>query len=205
MCEFISWIETADNKIYFLTGDQIHKTKKGQDLKKYCQCDDDLRGHGAIRRYYRLANHDGKERECTDFSTPDNFPDEIVKAIKEGGMWGFGVYPKELLTAAAYAEYQKVKDAAEAEYQKVTAPAEAEYQKVTDAAYAEYQKVTAAAYAEYQKVKDAAEAEYQKVTAPAYAEYQKVKAPAYAEYQKVKDAAFWDRFVDSNNRNPRWK
>ena len=230
MCDYISWIAKGD-EVLFLTGDDVFNTKRGRELQKYCISQNDLTGHGAIRWYFGKDDkplEGGKERECTDFSTPDNFPKIIVKAIKRGEMWGFkDGTPARLLTAPALAEYQKVtapaeaeyqkvRDAAEAEYQKVTAAALAEYKKVRDAALAEYQKVTAAALAEYQKVtapalaeykkvRDAAEAEYQKVTAAALAEYKKVTAPAEAEYQKVTDAAFWTLFADVNNRNPKWR
>jgi len=104
MCEFISWIETADNKIYFLSKKQL-PTKKGQALREFCQADSDLTGHGAIRRYYKLAEHDGANKECTDFSTPANFPDVIVKAIKDGDMAGFGVNPFGLLNTSAGKAY----------------------------------------------------------------------------------------------------
>ena len=106
MCEFVSWIE-KDKKIYFLTGNQIFNTLKGKALQAFCASKDDHVGHGAIRHYYRLAKYDGIQRECTDFSTPNNFPDEIVVAIKEGKMRGLGVQPSELLTAPVYKLYQE--------------------------------------------------------------------------------------------------
>jgi hypothetical protein len=149
LCEFISWIEKGD-EILFLTGNDVFQTKRGLELQKYCKSKSDLTGHGAIRWYFGKDDKPleaGKERECTNFSTPDNFPKAIAKAIKRGEMWGFEYgTPEQLLWDAAVAEYQKVTDAAYAEYQKVTDAAYAEYQKVTDAAYAEYKKVTDAAF-----------------------------------------------------------
>jgi hypothetical protein len=208
MCDFISWIEKG-GEILFLTGNDVFNSNRGLELQKYCKSKDDLTGHGAIRFFFGTDDkpiQGGTERECTNFSTPAKFPKQIVKAIKKGQMWGFeNGLPRELLTAPAYAEYQKVTAPAYAEYNKVTAPAYAEYNKVTAPAYAEYQKVTASAYAEYQKVTDSAYAEYQKVRASAEDEYQKVWAPAYAEYQKVTASAFWKIFADVNNRNPAWK
>ena len=110
-----------------MTGEDVFHTKRGKELQKYCKSPDDLTGHGAIRRYFGKDGElltGGKERECTDFSSPDNFPKIIVKAIKQGEMWGFeGGLPEQLLTAPAEAEYQKVTAPAEAKYQKVTAPA----------------------------------------------------------------------------------
>jgi hypothetical protein len=121
MCEFISWIEKG-NAVLFLTGEDVFHTKKGKELQKYCGSNRDYTGHGAIGYFY--ANEDGKlmrggtENGCTDFSTPDNFPPEIVKAIKLGQMRGLGIAP-QLLTKPAWAEYDKVKQTAWAEYEKV--------------------------------------------------------------------------------------
>ena len=186
MCEFISWIE-KNGEVLFLTGNDVFNTKRGLELQSYCKSKEDLTGHGAIRWYFGEDGEllkGGKEKECTNFSTPDNFPKEISTAIKRGEMWGFeDCTPEKLLRASALAEYEKVTDAALAEYQKVR-----------DTAWAEYEKVTASALAEYEKVR-----------APAWAEYQKVTAPAWAEYEKVTASAFWSLFADINNRNPKWR
>jgi hypothetical protein len=181
MCEFISWIEVGKD-IYFLTIDDLNSSK-GRKLKKHLgsQYENDVKGHGAIEWFYDMPNK-GTHKECIDFSTPDNFPNEIVKAIKESKFRGIGI-TFQLLSAAALAEHNKV-----------TAPALAEYNKVTAAALAEYNKVTAAALAEHNKV-----------TAAALAEYNKVTAPAWAEYNKVTAAAFWDLFANPDNRAKAWK
>ena len=90
MCDFVSWIE-KDDEVLFLTGQDVFNTKRGKELQRYCGSKDDLTGHGAIRWYF--GNHEGnevvplkggKERECTDFSSPDKFPKQIVKSIKRG-------------------------------------------------------------------------------------------------------------------------
>ena len=135
MCEFVSWIE-KDDEVLFLTGEDVFHTKRGKELQKYCSSKDDLTGHGAIRWYFAkddIPLQGGKEKECTDFSTPDNFPKAIVKAIKRGEMAGFqDDIPLELLMASAWAEYEKVAASALAEYEKVRAPARAEYNKVSN-------------------------------------------------------------------------
>ena len=112
MCEFVSWIE-KDGEVLFLTGEDVFHTKRGRELQKYCKSKDDLTGHGAIRWYFGkddvpLAG--GKERECINFSTPNNFPKAIVKAIKCGEMAGFdgGMPIFWLLTVSAQAEYERV-------------------------------------------------------------------------------------------------
>ena len=103
MCEFASWIE-KDNKVYFLNSNQVYNTTRGKALQKWSgNIEDDKRGHGAIRYYYNLEG--GVDMECTDFSTPDKFPDRIVKAIKEGKMEGMGC-PKGLLLPNLYNDYE---------------------------------------------------------------------------------------------------
>ena len=84
----IRWVE-EDNKVYFLTYDQIYNSERGREFQKYNGNDDDLTGHGAIKWFYKLKN--GKDREQVDFSKPSNFPPEIVAALKEGAFNGLGV------------------------------------------------------------------------------------------------------------------
>ena len=179
MCEFVSWIEYEGHE-YFLKNSDL-ETKEGRRLLK-SDVRDDLCGHGAIRSYYPELKDKGLNKECTDFSSQKNFPKAIAKSIKNGELSSIGMCTV-VLTAPAWAEYNKVK-----------APAWAEYNKVKDAALAEYNKVKDAAWAEYNKVTDAAWAEYNKVTDAAWAEYNKVKAPAFTNIVKQK-----------KNRNKNWK
>jgi len=212
MCNFLSWIEKGD-KVYYLTHDLIHSTPRGDMIQKRFPGDGELIGHSAIRAYFEIDG--GTDRECENFSSPSNFPAEIVAALKDGKFWGMGtpgglltkpaLAEYEKVTQAAYAEYEKVTQAAEAEYQKVRQPALAEYEKVRQPAYAEYEKVMQPAYAEYEKVRQTAEAEYQKVRQPAYAEYEKVTQAAEAEYEKVRQTAYWDLFAIQGNRAEAWK
>ena len=160
MCEFVSWIEYEGHE-YFLKNSDL-ETKEGRRLLK-SDVRDDLCGHGAIRSYYPELKDKGLNKECTDFSSQKNFPKAIAKSIKNGELSSIGMCTV-VLTAPAWAEYNKVK-----------APALAEYNKVTDAALAEYNKVTAPALAEYNKVMDAALAEYNKVTDAAFTNIVKQK------------------------------
>ncbi|MFA5429874.1 MAG: hypothetical protein WC329_01790, partial [Candidatus Omnitrophota bacterium] len=183
MCEFLSAVKTKDkndkDKYYFLTYDLIHNTPRGKLLqKKYGG--DDLIGHSAIREFFNLREGRGENWECTDFSSPKNFPIIIVKAIKRGEFQGFG-QPEGLLTQPAYAEYEKITQQADAEYEKITQQAYAEYEKITQQADAEYQKITQQAYAEYEKIRQPAYAEYEKITQQADAEYEKIPQQADAE------------------------
>jgi DNA-binding cell septation regulator SpoVG len=203
MCEFLSWIETVidgETHYFYLTQREL-RDKRGRELAK--RRGDNINGHGAIREYYDLDNV-GRNRECTDFSTPDNFPLSIVADIKAGAFCGFGI-STELLTPAADAEYEKVQQPADAEYREVVQPAYAEYRKIEQAAWAEYREVVQPAFAEYRKVVQPALAEYREVVQPAFAEYEKVRQAALAEYEKVRRAAFWNLFADPENRPEVWR
>src|SRR5208283_3380755 len=103
MCEFASWIE-FEGKSYFLT-DRHLEDKQGKSLLKFLgkNWKQDIKGHGAIRTYFNGGNQElgkklqwGKEKENTDFSSPDNFPDDFVKSIKAGELSKIG-YSLDLL------------------------------------------------------------------------------------------------------------
>jgi hypothetical protein len=89
MCEYISWIPKKKGN-YFLTYHQVFETEKGQQLRDKLK--GDWYGHSGIKFYYDLVDTDESsylQKECTDFSTPDNFPADIVMAIKAGEMGGY--------------------------------------------------------------------------------------------------------------------
>jgi len=179
MCEFVSWIE-KDDDIIFLTGDDVFRSKRGKALQKYCQSYDDLPGHGAIRWYYNFTG--GHNRECTDFTTPDNFPPEIVKAIKSGEMRGLGV-SHQLLTHLAWAEFDKI-----------THLARGKFDKIKRAALAEFDKIRRAAWGYFDKIKRAA-----------LPEYNKIERAAWAEFDKIRQPVFWDMFKNKKNRAVNWR
>ena len=124
-------------QVLFLTPYDVFNTKRGKQLQKHPPLKEDWHGHGAIRWFYSNLKG-GVERECTDFSSPTNFPPELVKAIKAGRMWGFGITNemRAMLRKPALAEYDKVCNAALAECDKVRNAAWAEYDKVRIAAFA---------------------------------------------------------------------
>jgi len=214
MCEFVSWVETADGKIWFLDDDKL-KTKKGQGLIEWTKCNSDLRGHGAIRHYFKLANHDGTDRECTDFTSPDNFPPEIVSAIKAGKMRGFNAQPEGLLTASTYKVYQESRasaykiyeealDSADRVYQETIVSVEKVYQETRTSADRVYQETIASAYWVYREAIASADRVYQETIASANKVLQEATAPAYEVYQETIASAYWDLFADPKNRNPKW-
>ena len=75
-------------------------------------------GHGAIDFYFEIDPKKGINRECTDFSTPDNFPSEIATAIKTGKFRGLGIC-LAILSQHALVEYEKIKQPALAEYEEI--------------------------------------------------------------------------------------
>ena len=121
MCEFVSWIEFND-QVLFLTDKQIEETR--ERLIKWNPDKSEWQGHGAIKLYYGLHEGDGVQKECTDFSRPSNFPEEIQTAIKKGSMtYGIPANIKQLLNQRGVQKYEKVEQPAWEQYQKVQQPA----------------------------------------------------------------------------------
>jgi hypothetical protein len=119
MCEFISWIEYG-NKNYFLTKNDLN-TKEG---RKLLQPDviADLCGHGTIRVYYPELKDLGINKESTNFSNPNNFPDDIIKAIKTGQFEGIGIC-LDILNDEGKKKYEEIKAPAWKKYEEIEAPA----------------------------------------------------------------------------------
>jgi hypothetical protein len=132
MCEFISWKEVTDTngdvQILFLTYDDIYNSQRGRELQRHTTRDDFV-GHGAIDFFYEL-NGKGRNKECTGFSSPDNFPPVIVDAIKKGEFCLLGT-PKGLLLNAKRApldaDYKAKRASLDADYKAKRAPLDADY------------------------------------------------------------------------------
>ena len=155
MCEFLSYTEYK-GKLYYLTNFEL-ATREGKELRKKLDYDfyEEIKGHGAIKEYFGLPHSKCIDHECTDFSTPDNFPAEIVEKIKVGQFSQIGI-AKELLQQPARAEYEKIEQSALAEYRKIQQSAWAEYEKIEQPARAEYEKIEQPALAEYRKIQQSA-------------------------------------------------
>src|SRR3990167_6186032 len=122
MCDFISWIAMPDGSLVYLTKDDLD-SKRGRELKKYLKDSlSDLVGHGAIEWFYNMKPGQGKHQECSDFSKPGNFPNEIAQAVKDGKFRDMGE-PEGLLSNNALAEYEQVRDTTRAKYKQVEDPA----------------------------------------------------------------------------------
>jgi hypothetical protein len=201
MCEDVSWIEYQNN-VYFLQNSDL-ETKEGQKLL-LPEVKADVMGHGAIEAYYPELKDKGQHKECTDFSTPKNFPKKIVKAIKEGKRTSFGIH-LDILNDNGKKVYEKIKQLALAEYEKIEQPAWAEYEKIKQLALAEYEKIKQLALAEYMKIQQSALAEYMKIQQSALAEYMKIQQPAWAEYEKIQQLAFSQIVKQKKYRSKEWK
>ena len=143
MCNFVSWKEYK-GKVYFLQNVDLD-TKDGKKLLKD-EYRNDIEGHGAIEHYYPELSGKGENKECEDFSTPDNFPKEIVEAIKQGKLSRIGICLDVL--------NKQGKD----KYKRITQPARDEYERIRQSAWAEYEKIRQASYAraEYEKIRQSA-------------------------------------------------
>lgn len=116
MCRVASWVDLSSvvkngRKIYFITNNEL-LTLRGRKLKKYLgnRFAEDIQGHGACRYYYpELKEGVGRDKECTNFSTPDNFPPEIVAAIMAGQMTQIG-FSLDLLNPLGKKKYNAIVD-----------------------------------------------------------------------------------------------
>jgi hypothetical protein len=190
MCEFVSWVE-HENKLYYLTANLLN-TKEGRALKKYLGAKyyEDIQGHGAIERYFGIK---GNHHEFDDFSSPKNFPKEIVEAMKAGAFRGIGIPDASLvLTKKAYADYQSKRDALYADYQSKRAPLDADYESKCAPLYADYESKRASLYADYLSKRAPLDADYLSKRAPLDADYESKCAPLYADYLSKRDALYAD-------------
>ena len=142
MCNFVSWIEYK-GKNYFLENKDL-VTKQGKKLLED-EYKNDIEGHGAIEHYYPELKGKGVHKECEDFSTPNNFPTEIVSALKEGRLSNIGI-EVDILNTKGKQAYWKIENPAKAKYWKIENSARSEYYKIVDPAWDEYKKIRNHAY-----------------------------------------------------------
>jgi len=103
--DFVSWIEMRDKSVRFLTKKMIYQTEEGRNLQRYCRAINNalptfgsMYDHAAIRFYYDMDSGQGTRKECTDFSSPANFPKPIAEALKNNELETRGVpFPDQLL------------------------------------------------------------------------------------------------------------
>lgn len=131
MCDFISWIN-YEGKVYCLTNDDL-ETKDGKKLLLPAVIAD-LCGHGGIRSYYPELAGKGTDCECTDFSTPKNFPQEIAFAIKKGKLSRFG-FDLELFNQQGRDKYEAIDKPARDKYEAIEKLARDKYEAIGNPAF----------------------------------------------------------------------
>ena len=190
MCNFISWIEYKDEILYMT--DRDLETSRGKKLLRDIGFED-IAGHGAIRSFFNIPNGKGTRKESKNFSTPDNFPQDIVRDVKKGLFTRCGV-ALQILTPPALAEYKEIEHSAWTKYKKIEQPA-----------WAKYKEIEQSALAEYKEIKQSAWAEYKEIEQPARAKYKEIEKPAWAKYKEIKYSAFWELAKIKKNRVNIWQ
>jgi hypothetical protein len=189
MCEFLSCVKTQDkngkDKYYYLTHDLIHNTPRGEMIQKKYFGDGEVIGHTAIREYFEIRAGQGENWECTDFTTPKNFPAVIARAIKRGEFRGFG-NPVGLLSFAVNAKWNAERDAVYAKWKAERDAVNAKWKPKSDAVFAKWNAERDAVYAKWKPKSDAVNAKWN------------------AERDAV-NAIFWELFSDPKNRAKAWK
>jgi hypothetical protein len=172
MCEFISWKE-HQGKNYFLTNADLD-TKEGKKLL-LTEVKADLCGHGAIESFYPELKGKGENKECTDFSSPDNFPPDIVDAIKKGKLSSIGICLDVL------------NDNGKSKYKEIERPAYAKYEKIKQQAYAKYLEIN------------------EEIEQSAWAKYKEIEQSAYSKYLEIEQRAFSEIISQKKYRKEEWK
>jgi len=186
MCHFVSWKE-KDEQVFFLTNKDLKGRKFSEFKRENERWREDICGHGAIEWFYpELKTVPNKE--CTNFSTSENFPKVIVSAIKKLELTKIG-YNLELLNTEGKKEYEKIRQSAWEEYEKIEQPALEKYQKIQRSAWEEYEKIQRSAWEKYKKIQQPALEEYQKIKQSAWEEYEKIRQSAWEEYEKIEQPA----------------
>lgn len=234
MCHLASWVEveTKTKKVvYFLDKDKL-RGKKYNELKKYLddRYDEDIIGHGAIRYYFEeLIKGYGKDRECTNFNTPKNFPKEIVDSIKSGGFDCFFSYCLlGMLNIKGKKKYEKIIQPARNKFEEIMHLTIKNHKNIEQPAFKEYQEIQQSAWKQYNqiyhqpnwrqspKIKQSALEQYKEIEQPAFKKYQEIRQSGWEKTKKIKQSAskkyketiktiFWAIFKDKKNRLKVWR
>jgi len=194
MCEFMSAVKTR-NKWYFLTHELIHNTPRGEMIQKKYPGEGEVIGHSAIREYFSLDDNDGENWECTDFSSPKNFPAIIVKAIKRGDFRGFG-YPYGLLLPNVYDDYgAKLKLLHDGHWVK-RKPLDDDYWAKRKSLYDDYWAKRKSLHDDYWAKRKSLHDDYEAKRKPLDDDYWAKRKSLHNDY--------WDLFADPKNRAKAW-
>jgi hypothetical protein len=181
MCEFVSWLEYK-GKIYFLSDKEL-KSRRGKELSQYGHNKDNWRGHWAICWYYGIERRKSIRRECEDFSTPANFPEEICTAIRAGQMTMFRSQPAELLSDQAWEQYKAIRVQAWEQREAIRVPA----------------------WEQYEAIRVPAWEQREAIRVQAWEQYEAIRVPAWEQYEAITAQAFWKLFKKIKNRAEAWK
>ena len=100
MCHFISWYESKDGALFYLTDAEIFSAR-GREIAE--QIKNDALGHGAICAYFDLKADQLIRREEPFFWLTEKLPSEIAQKIENfdrhwGKMFKEGYFPSYILT-----------------------------------------------------------------------------------------------------------
>jgi len=185
MCEFISVIK-KDTDYFYLTKDDL----KGKTFNKFKRYNKnwivDICGHGAISFFYPEVT--GEHWECTDFSTPKNFPVCIVEDIKNGNFAGIGVCP-EILNQGGLKKYNKIKQPEWEKYNEIDRAARKKYNEIIQAEWEKYNEIDRAARKKYNEIKQAEWEKYNEIDRAAQEKYNEIEQAEWEKYNKIDRAA----------------
>lgn len=192
MCKAISWIE-KNGEILFLDDDDI-LSKRGKKLIDY-NGNIDIQGHGAVRWFWDVK--EGVNKECSDFSNPDNFPEKIVNKIIAGKM--------TLICNDYHALRLMLTNTSWAQYKEDVKTARAQHDEAVNTSLAQYDEVVKTAWAQYDEAVKTSWIKYDEAEKTALAQYCKAVKPSNAKYNEVAKTAFWNLFSEPKNRNKKWR
>ena len=195
MCDFVSWVEIKD-RVLFLTDDNIKDWERAGD-RPACPDKSERVGHGAIRLFFGIDETDGINKECTNFSSPSNFPVPIAKAIKDGKITCNDFFPKGLLSDELYADYTAKRKMLNDDY-------DAKRNPVYAAHIAKLKPLDDAYYAKRNPLEDAYDAQRNLLDAD-YDAKRTMVYDAYAAKRTILNDVCWDKFKEIKNRAPAWR
>ena len=194
MCEFISWTEYK-GELYYLTNYELNM-RPGIEFKKKLHNNfyGDIVGHGAIKEYFGLHHLRCTDFECTDFSTPDNFPKEIIEDFKDGKFSDIGMpKPTSILKQTAMKTYNKIQKPNYYEYYEEELQTRKKYNKIS---------IELQAKREYDDVE---QGRYSEIELQTKKEYANIKNSTFRKHYKIMLEIFWTLFADPKNRIEAWK
>jgi hypothetical protein len=84
MCRIISWIEVEGKNLYM--DNESLRDSYARELIKETGHNEDVEGHGFIRKYYNIPEGKGKEFEVNDFWNYGKLPEEIANKFRNNEM-----------------------------------------------------------------------------------------------------------------------